>query len=65
MEAGFIPAEIVVKHFVTQKYTLEFGPSITGLGKGIRNTIITIVVIKCAFDFVQAVLLRRRVTPQA
>jgi hypothetical protein len=49
-----------VRHFVNHKFTLEFGPSILGLGRGIRNTIIAVVLIKCSFDLTQAVLKRFR-----
>jgi hypothetical protein len=59
MDSAFVPSEIAVRHFVDHKLTVELGPSITSLGKGIRNTIITIVVIKCSFELLQAVLNRR------
>lgn len=58
MDGSFVPAEITVRHFVNHKFTLEFGPSTVNLGKGIRNTIITIILIKCSFDLTQAVLKR-------
>lgn len=58
MDGSFVPAEITVRHFVNHKFTLEFGPSIVSIGKGIRNTIVTIVLIKCSFDLTQAVLKR-------
>lgn len=60
----FIPAEVVVKHFVSHKFTLEIGESITSLGKPIRNLLITAAVIYCVHDLVstslQAVLKRER-----
>ncbi len=58
MDSGLLPAELTVRHFVNHKFTIEFGPSITSLGKAVRNTLITIVVIKCSFDLAQAVLNR-------
>jgi hypothetical protein len=58
MDSSLLPAEITVRHFVNHKFTLEFGPSIISLGKAARNTLIAIVVIKCSFDLVQAVLSR-------
>ena len=58
MDAGFVPTEITVRHFVNHKFTVEFGPSIFNLVKGIRTTIIAIVLIKCSFDLMQAVLKR-------
>lgn len=54
--AGLLPNELAVRHFVNHKVTHEIGSSFTDLGRGIRKTIITIVVIKCSFDLVQAVL---------
>jgi hypothetical protein len=63
MDAAFIPSEIVVKHFVQHKFTLEFGPSITNLGKGVRNVILAGIVIYAIGDIVrgslQAVLKRK------
>lgn len=58
MDSSLLPAELTVRHFVNHKFTLELGPSIISLGKAVRNTLITIVVIKCSFDLAQAVLNR-------
>jgi hypothetical protein len=59
MDSSFLPSELIVRHFVHHKFTLELGPSVSYLGKGIRNTIIAIVVLKLSFDLVQAVLSMR------
>ncbi len=56
MDAAFIPSEVVVKHFVSHKFTLELGPSITSLGKPIRNVILAAVVIYCVGDIVRGSL---------
>jgi hypothetical protein len=40
MDAAFVPSKIVVHHLVTHKFTLEFGPTVTNLGKPIRNLLI-------------------------
>jgi hypothetical protein len=45
MDAAFMPSEIAVKHFAHHKITLEFGPSITALGKPIRNFLIGAAVV--------------------
>lgn len=58
MDSNFVPAEFTVRHFVNHKFTLELGPSIISLGKGVRNTVITLVLIKFSFDLAQAVLNR-------
>jgi hypothetical protein len=62
MDAAFAPSELVVKHYVHHKFTLELGPSIISLGKPIRNVLIAAVVIYCVRDIVcsslQAVLKR-------
>jgi hypothetical protein len=58
MDSSFLTTELTVRHFVNHKFTLELGPSITSLGKAVRNTLIAIVVIKCSFDLAQAVLNR-------
>jgi len=64
MDLAFVPSEIVVKTFVSHKFTLEFGPSITSLGKPIRNVILAAIVIYCVGDIVrgslQAVLSSRK-----
>lgn len=64
MDPAFLPSELVVKHFVTHKFVLELGPSITSLGKPIRNVILLAVGIYCIGDIVrstlQAVLKRNR-----
>ncbi|KAH7419621.1 hypothetical protein BKA64DRAFT_21860 [Cadophora sp. MPI-SDFR-AT-0126] len=56
MDAAFIPSEVVVKHFVSHKFTLELGPSITNLGRPIRNVILAAVVIYCIGDIVRGSL---------
>jgi hypothetical protein len=48
MDSGLVPSEIVVKHFVSHKFILEIGPSITCLGRPIRNLLIGAAVIYCA-----------------
>jgi hypothetical protein len=62
MDAAFVPSEIVVKHFVSHKFTLEIGPSITALGRPLAKLILGVVVIYCvggiAQGTVQAVLKR-------
>jgi hypothetical protein len=62
MDAAFLPSKLVVDHIVHHKFTLEFGPSITSLGKGVRNVILTGIVIYAIADIVrgslQAVLTR-------
>jgi hypothetical protein len=66
MDASFVPSEVVVKHYVSHKFTLELGDSITRLGKPIRNILIAVAVIYCVRDIVcgsvQAVLKRSRDT---
>lgn len=63
MDAAFMPSEIVVKHFVHHKFTLELGPSIISLGRGVRNVILAGIVIYVVGDIVrgslQAVLKRK------
>jgi hypothetical protein len=59
MDSSFLPAEVTVRHFVHHKFTLELGPSILNLAKGIRNTIIAIVAVKLSFDLLQAVISMR------
>ena len=56
MDAAFVPSEVVVKHFVSHKFTLELGPSIASLGKPIRDLILGVVAIYCVTSAVQAVL---------
>ncbi|KAL2064446.1 hypothetical protein VTL71DRAFT_4940 [Oculimacula yallundae] len=51
-----LPATVVVKHFVTHSFTFEIGPSITSLGRPIRNTILAAVVIYCIGDIVRGSL---------
>ena len=62
MDAAFIPSEVVIKHYVSHKFTLELGDSITRLGKPIRNIIIAVAALYCVRDIVrvslQAVLKR-------
>lgn len=45
MDSAFVPSKIVVEHFVTHKFTVEIGPSITSLGKPIRNLLIGAVIL--------------------
>jgi hypothetical protein len=54
MDAAFVPSELVVKHYVSHKFTLELGESITSLGKPIRNLVIAVAVIYCVRDLVSA-----------
>jgi hypothetical protein len=54
MDPAFIPSEIVVKHFVSHKFTLEIGPSVTALGKPLAKLILSAVVIYCVSDIVRA-----------
>jgi hypothetical protein len=56
MDAAFVPSEIVVKHFVSHKFTLEFGPSITALGRPLAKLILATVVIYCVGDIVRGSL---------
>lgn len=56
MDSGFLPSEVVVKHFVSHKFTLELGPSITNLGKPIRNVLLVAVLVYCARDIVRETL---------
>jgi hypothetical protein len=64
MDAAFVPSEIVVKHFVSHKFTLEIGPSITALGRPLAKLILAAVVIYCVGDIarvsLQAVLKKSR-----
>lgn len=55
MDPSFLPAELTIKHLVNHRFTLELGPSITTLGRGVRNLIIAVVVIKCSFSLVERV----------
>ncbi len=63
MDTAFFPSEVVVKHFVHHKFTLELGPSVLALGKPIRSILIGAAVIYCLKGFVrdslQAVLKKR------
>jgi hypothetical protein len=56
MDSGFVPSEIAVRHFVSHSFTLELGPSITNLGKPIRNALFGAIVIYCVGDIVRATL---------
>lgn len=60
MDAAFMPGEIAGKLSVNHRVIIDFGPTIANLGKPIRNTIITLVVIKCSFDLVQTIINRWR-----
>ena len=55
MDAAFMPTEIAVKHFVHHKFTLDLGPSITSLGKPIRNFVFGALVIYCVSDILRSV----------
>ena len=63
MDAAFVPSEIVVKHFVSHKFTLEIGPSITALGRPLAKLLLGALVIYCVGDIVrvslQSVLLQQ------
>jgi len=63
MDPSFVPSEIIIKHIVSHKFTLEIGPSITGLAKPVGKLILCAVVIYCLGDIVrgslQAVLTSR------
>ena len=56
MDPAFMPSTLVVKHFVehNHKFTIEFGPSITSLGRGIRNVILISVVVWGLCDIARA-----------
>jgi hypothetical protein len=54
MDAGFVPSQIVVKHYV--HHTLEFGPSITSLGRGVRNVILIGILIWSVGDIIRGSL---------
>jgi hypothetical protein len=54
MDAAFMPTELAVAH--THKITLELGPSITALGKPIRNLLIGAAVIYCMTGLVRSTL---------
>jgi hypothetical protein len=56
MDPAFVPSEIVVKHFVSHKFTLEIGPSITALGRLLAKLILATVVIYCVGDIVRGSL---------
>jgi hypothetical protein len=56
MDSAFMPTEIAVKHFVYHKFTFDIGPSVTSLGKPIRNLFIGVVAIYCITDIVKSVL---------
>lgn len=62
MDSAFVPSEIVVKHYVSHTFTLEFGPSVTSLGKPLRNLLIGAAVLYCVTGIansLQAVLKKR------
>lgn len=54
MDPAFMPTELVVKHFVHHKFTLDLGPSIINLGRPIRNCLLGVVVIYCVTDIVRS-----------
>jgi hypothetical protein len=56
MDPAFLPSEIVVKHFVSHKFTLEIGPSLTAVGKPLAKLILSAVVIYCVGDIVRGSL---------
>lgn len=64
MDSAFVPSELIVKHYVHHKFTLDFGPSITSFGKPIRNVILAAILIYSVAEIVrgslQAVLSRNR-----
>ncbi len=64
MDAAFVPSEVVIRHFVSHKFTIEFGPSVLSLGKPIRHFILWALVIYSVGDIarrsLQAVLNRCR-----
>jgi hypothetical protein len=63
MDSAFMPTQVAIKHFVDHRFTFDFGPSITSLGKPIRNFIFGVVAIYCATDIVKLVVqsvLKRR-----
>jgi hypothetical protein len=45
MDAAFVPSEITIRHIVSHKLTLELGPSITQLGKPIRNVLFAVAAV--------------------
>ena len=59
MDSSLFPAEIAVKHVIHHKFVFELGPSITGLGRGLRNTIVALVLIRCSCELLQAVINNR------
>jgi len=66
MDSGLFPAQIAITHVVQHqhRFTIELGPSITaGLGRGLRNTLIALALIKCSFDLLQAVINRPARSP--
>ena len=56
MDAAFVPTEIVVKHTVAHTFKIEFGPTITNLGKPIRHLLIGAAVLYCAAGIVRSTL---------
>lgn len=50
---GLIPAEVVLKHYIYHKFTIEFGPSITGLGRGVRDVILAGIAIYALGDIIR------------
>jgi hypothetical protein len=59
MDAAFLPQEVVVKTVVNHKFTLELGPSITSLGRPIRNFFIGVAAVYFVTSAVQAVLIKQ------
>lgn len=55
---GLIPAEVVLKHYIYHKFTIEFGPSITDLfsGRAVRNVILGGILIYTVGDLVRGAL---------
>jgi len=63
MDAAFgVPTQVLFKHILTlnvaptpfnHKVIFELGPSITGLGKPIRNLFISLLAIYCLTDLVK------------
>lgn len=64
MDAAFVPTEIAVRHFVQHKFIIELGPTVTALGKPIRNALLAALLIKCSFDLVQAAIGRWRISSE-
>jgi hypothetical protein len=54
MDSAFVPSKIVVEHFVSHKFTIEFGPSILSLGKPIRKLFIGAVLLFSVTNIVRS-----------